>query len=86
MQILEFFGVSSVDVESLEWAVEQNTFQNLQRREIQVKESRAEDIRTDMLRVRRGTTGGYQEEMTEEDIRYGAEMLDKHLDPLYNYS
>ena len=84
-RLLRFFNAPPVDQKALEWAVEVNSFQNLQSREKRLRLSRHKEVNTDKLRVRKGKTGGYQDEMQTLDISYANHVLASRLAPLYGY-
>lgn len=83
--LLKFCGVPSIDHESLAWAIDCNSFGNLQAREIEKKQDSDNAVNKNTLRVRQGKVGGYREEMQQEDIEYVHTVLHKHLNSFYDY-
>ncbi len=83
--ILRLLGVTAIEEPALAWAIEQTSFNQMQRREAARKGIAPDQINPDALRVRRGQVGGYTAELNPADVKYVSDQILRWLNPIYGY-
>ncbi len=84
-----FFGLPDPSDELLEEVVEQASFRNMRKAELQdsFKHERlrpADPANPDSFKVRRGKVGGFVDYFSAEDIAYIDDYIDRNLDPYFS--
>lgn len=90
-KIFDFLGLENIDDEIFTSAIKFASFNNMRKIERSNKLKVTELAPTDQgdintYKTRKGKVGGYQQELSKEDIKYLKDKIQRELSPVYGYS
>lgn len=89
-RVVEFFGMNGVSDETIANAVEFCSFENMRRMERDNafntgKMAPTNKADNESYKTRKGKVGGYREYLTDEDVAWLNETMERQLNPSYGY-